>query len=115
MKVETNDYSNTIDIAKYVGSIQSAIPVKLKAGQNLKAGALIGGDGGSFLTGAATEVVAVNGAGTEGVLRYDVDATDEALGATMVIVGVLDKTKVETGNAAAIDAAVVLKDIQFVK
>lgn len=115
-RVVSTDYSNTIDIAKYVGGVEVAVPVMIKAGQGvLKAGTLIGGDAGnSILKGTATKVIKVNDATTEGVLLFDVDATETREG-TMVIKGVLDSTKVTTGNGAAPAATVVLKDVQFVK
>lgn len=115
-RVTSTDYTNSIDIAKYVGGVEVAVPVMVKAGQNLKAGTLIGGDGGnSILKGTATEVIKVNDGTTEGVLLYDVDATSYAKEGSMVIKGVLDLTKVTTGNGAAPAGTVVLKDIQFVK
>lgn len=116
-RVTETAYSNTIDIAKYVGGIEVAVPVMVKSGQGiLKAGTLIGGDAGnSILKGTATTVIKVNDATTEGVLLYDVDATSMAKEGTMVIKGVLDLTKVTTGNGTAPAGTVVLKDIQFVK
>lgn len=115
-RVTSTNYTNSIDIAKYVGGVEVAVPVMVKAGQNLKAGTLIGGDGGlSILKGTATEAIKVNDGTTEGVLLYDVDATSYAKEGSMVIKGVLDLTKVTTGNGAAPAGTVVLKDIQFVK
>ena len=115
-RVTSTDYTNSVDIAKYVGGVEVAVPVMVKAGQNLKAGTLIGGDAGaSILAGVATTVIKVNGATTEGVLLYDVNATDYAKEGSMVIKGVLDLTKVTVGNGAAPAGTVVLKDIQFVK
>lgn len=116
-RVTITDYSNGVDIAKIVGGVEVAIPVMIKSGQGaLKAGTLIGGDAGnSILKGTATKAIKVNDATTEGVLLFDVDATSMDKEGTMVIAGILDLTKVTTGNGAAPAAAVVLKDIQFVK
>lgn len=115
-RVTTETYGNLVDLAKYVGSIDTAIPVLVKTtGGVVKAGTLVAGDGGSILKGTATKVVATNDATTEGVLQYDVDTSGGDFEGAMIIRGILDLTKVTAGNGAAPAATVALKDIQFVK
>jgi hypothetical protein len=113
--VKTEAYTNSVNIAFGADSIWYTVPVTVKAGISLKAGALIAGEGGTIKAGTATVVVATNDATTEGVLLHDVDATDGALAGTMVIAGILDLAKVTTGNGAAPAGTVAIPLVQFRK
>ena len=113
--VKTTNYTNNIDISYGADSIFCTVPVTVKAGTSLKAGSPIAGDGGTIKDQTATVVILANGATAEGVLLHDVDATDGALAGTMVIAGILDKTKVEASIGVAVNAAVAIQLVQFRK
>ena len=113
--VKTTTYENSVDISFGRGSVIYSVPVTVKAGTSLKAGTPIAGDGGTIALKTATVVIKANGATAEGVLLHDVDATNGQTAGTMVIMGILDKVKVETSIGEAIDAAVAIPMVQFRK
>lgn len=113
--LETNVYTNDVNIAFAADSIWHTVPVTVKAGTKVNAGTLVAGDSGKIIDGTSTVVVAKNDATTEGVMLHDVDATLGAVAGTMVIAGILDLAKVTTGNGAAPAATVAIPLVQFRK
>lgn len=74
------------------------------------AGTLVGG---GFLANRSVKVKKVNGAASEGVLRYDVDVTQGPAPGAAVIHGFVDLNKLHEAPAA--EAVAALKQITFLK
>lgn len=123
MKVTTTTYGGTKNIL-YFPDNHIAIPVTITntgvdAGVDgrkvIRAGAIIGAGDGTVgtLSDAALPVKVCNTKDAEGVLLDDVDVTDEARPATMVISGFVNLDKIPEAPAPAAKTA--LKKITFMR
>lgn len=118
MKYTQTDYGNTKQITKFLDHyVNLAITVddtgvvaNAEGKKIVPAGTIMGG---GVLASETIKATAVNGAGSEGVLFYDVDVTYGPAPGALMIHGFVDLDKLPVAPAAA--AVTALKQITFLK
>ncbi|MFK0524760.1 hypothetical protein ACINKY_21400 [Paenibacillus illinoisensis] len=118
MKYTQTSYGNTKKITKFIDhAVNLAITVddtgvvaNTEGKKIVPAGTILGG---GVLADETVKATAVNGAGSEGVLFYDVDVTYGPAPGALLIHGFVDLDKIPVAPTA--DAITALNMIKFIK
>lgn len=118
MKFIQTDYSNRKEILKFpdhyvnlaITVDDTGVVANAEGKKIVPAGTLMGG---GVLASETVKATAVNGAGTEGVLFYDVDVTYGPAPGALTIHGFIDLDKIPAAPTA--EAIAALKQITFLK
>lgn len=118
MKFIQTDYSNRKEILKFpdhyvnlaITVDDTGVVANAEGKKIVPAGTLLGG---GVLASETVKATAVNGAGTEGVLFYDVDVTYGPAPGALTIHGFIDLDKIPAAPTA--EAIAALKQITFLK